>query len=46
MKRLTWGVLVLLICVQIAFLIALQWKCENLFGEKQPNFTETSTPLL
>ena len=22
----------------------LQWKCENLLGEKQPKFTETSTP--
>ena len=21
------------------------WKCENLLGEKQPKFTETSTPL-
>ena len=29
----------------IAFLIALQWKCENLLREKQPKFTETSTPL-
>ena len=27
----------------IAFLIALQWKCENLLGEKQPKFTDTST---
>ena len=47
--RLCWGVLVLLVSVQIhgaliAFLIALQWKCEKLLGEKQPNFTETSTP--
>ena len=43
------GVIVLLICVlisfpTIAFLIALQWKCENPLGGKQPNFTETSTP--
>ena len=28
----------------IAFPIALQWKCENMLGEKQPKFTETSTP--
>ena len=33
------------LCIVIAFLIALQWKCENLLGEKQPKFTETSTPL-
>ena len=33
------------LCVLIAFLIALQWKDENLFGEKQPKFTEKSTPL-
>ena len=33
------------LCALIAFLIVLQWKCENLLGEKQPNFTETSTPL-
>ena len=43
-----WGVLVLLSFViihgaTIAFLIALQWKCENLLGEKQPKFTETSS---
>ena len=25
----------------IAFLIVLQWKCENLLGEKQPKFTQT-----
>ena len=47
----TFGaVLVLLIFVQIhgasiACLITLQWKCEKLLGEKQPKFTETSTPL-
>ena len=34
------------LCALIAFLIALQWKCENLLGEKQPKFTETSTPHL
>ena len=28
----------------IAFLITLQWKCENLLGEKQSKFTETGTP--
>ena len=28
----------------IAFLIGLQWKRENLLGEKQPKFTKTSTP--
>ena len=49
--RVWWDVLVLLIFVPIhgaliAFLIALQWKCENLLGEKQPKFTETSTALL
>ena len=33
------------LCALIAFLIALQWKCENLLGEKQPKFTETSIPL-
>ena len=32
------------LCALIAFLIALQWKCENLLGEKQPKFTEMSTP--
>ena len=32
-------------CALIAFLIALQWKCENLLSEKQPNFAETSTTL-
>ena len=32
------------LCALIA-LIALQWKCENLLGEKQPNFTEMSTSL-
>ena len=32
------------LCALIAFLIALQWKCENLLGEKQSKFTETSTP--
>ena len=32
------------LCTLIAFLIALQWKCRNLLGEKQPQFTETSTP--
>ena len=31
-------------CSLIVFLIALQWKWENLLGEKQPKFTETSTP--
>ena len=31
--------------VSIAFLIALQWKCENLLGEKHSKFTETSTAL-
>ena len=45
------GVLVLLFRVQIhgaliTFLIAIQWKCENLLGEKQPKFTETSTPQI
>ena len=34
------------LCVLITLLIALQWKCENLLGEKQPKFTETSTPLM
>ena len=33
------------LCDLIAFLLALQWKCENLLGEKQLKFTETSTPL-
>ena len=38
-------VLDLLICVQIlvrldCFCLALQWKCENLLGEKQSKFTE------
>ena len=33
------------LCALIAFLIVLQWKCGNLLGEKQPNFTETSTRL-
>ena len=32
------------LCALIAFLIALQWKCENLLGEKQIKFTEMSTP--
>ena len=27
------------------FLEPLQWKCKNLFGGKQPKFTEMSTPL-
>ena len=30
----------------IAFLIVLQWKCENLLGKKQPKFTKTSTPQI
>ena len=34
------------LCALIAFLIVLQWKCENLLGEKEPNFTETSTPQI
>ena len=43
-----WAVLDLLIFVpihgaSIAFLIVLQWKCENLLGEKQPKITETNT---
>ena len=43
------GVLVLLICVPIlvrldCFSRSITMKCENLLGEKQPNFTETSTP--
>ena len=33
------------LCALNAFLTALQWKCENLLGEKQPKFTEMSTPL-
>ena len=33
------------LCALIAFLIVLQWKCKNLLGEKQPNFTKRSTPL-
>ena len=33
------------LCALIAFLTALQRKCENLLGQKQPKFTETSTPL-
>ena len=33
-----------LLCDLIAFLVALQLKCENLLGEKKPKFTETSTP--
>ena len=45
------GVLVFLFRVQIhgaliAFLIVLQWNFENLLGEKQPKFTETSKPLI
>ena len=32
------------LCALIAFLIALQRKCENLLGAKQPKFTEMSTP--
>ena len=28
----------------MAFVMALQWKCEKLLGEKQQQFTETSTP--
>ena len=32
------------LCALIAFLIALQCKCENLLGKKQSTFTETSTP--
>ena len=36
-------------CVQIhgaliTFVIAIQWKCENLLREKYPNFTERNTP--
>ena len=31
------------LCALIAFLIALQWKRENLLGEKQPKFTKTCT---
>ena len=43
------GVLVLLICVQIlvhldCFSHSITMKCENPLGEKQPKFTETSTP--
>ena len=33
------------LCALIAFLIALQWKCENLLSENQPKFTKTSTAL-
>ena len=32
------------LCVLIAFLKALQWKRENLLGEKQAKFTKASTP--
>ena len=29
----------------VVFLIALQWKRENLLGKKQLKFAETNTPL-
>ena len=45
----TWGVLILLFCMQIhgtliGFPITLQWMCEKLLGAKNPKFSETSTP--
>ena len=44
------GVLLFLNCVPSfvcydCFSIVLQWKHENLLSEKQPKFTETTTPL-
>ena len=39
------GVVVLLICVLIHGAL-FEWKCKNLLSEKQPKFTEMSTPQL